>query len=234
MRIPILLLFVAILLRIAPSTAVAADPNREYVIVCGGVSLWKWEKFKKAPHDNWWANFIRASRIRIEQIQQTDPGANITLLAFRPSYVTRSRQDSVDLLSNITSVRDAFGIRLVWFSSANEMVNYLNQGQPRDRVKICDFEYFGHSNKACWMFDYSNEVDSASKAWFHEKDLGKINRGIFTRDAFVKSWGCHSGELFSKRFWATAGVRMWGAVGKTQYMTHELPILSSAGGHWTR
>ena len=56
-------------------------------------------------------------------------------------------------------------------------------GQPRDRVKIADFEYFGHSNKACFMFDYSSNVDSASKSFLHESQLRQINGWIFARNA---------------------------------------------------
>lgn len=228
-----LLAVVCFLTAVAPLRA--ADPSREYIIVAGGVSLRIWEKWKAAPHDGWWMNFIRASRIRIQQFQQElGPDLNITMLVYRPSYVTRSRQDSEDHLSKISSIRDAFGIKLVYFDSTSELINYINAGQPRDRVKIASLEYFGHSNKACWMFDYSNNIDSASKCWLHEKELGQIRRGIFTRDAFVKSWGCHTGESFSKKWRSATGVPMIGAVGKTQYMDEVLPILSTAGGRWTQ
>jgi len=204
----------------------------ERVIVSGGVSRWIWEKWKAQPHDNWWANFVRAGRIRIEQIRATDPNAQITWLVYRPAYISRGRQDSRDYLSLINSVRDAFGVRLMWFDRTEQVVNYLNYGQPRDRVKISNLEWFVHSNKACFMFDYSNIIDSASKVWLHEKELGKIRRGIFTRDALVRSWGCHTGESMSAKWRATIGVPMWGLIGKSQYMTEELPVPVS--GRWTR
>jgi hypothetical protein len=127
-----------------------------------------------------------------------------------------------------------YHVKLIYFDRTPELINYLNAGQPRDRVKICDLEFFGHSNKACWMFDYSNNLDSASKAWLHEKELGQIDRNVFTRDAFVKSWGCHTGESMSKRWRSATGVPMWGAIGKTQYMTEELPVLSSDNGRWVK
>jgi hypothetical protein len=84
------------------------------------------------------------------------------------------------------------------------------------------------------MFDYSNNLDSASKCWLHEDDLKQIRRGIFTRDALVKSWGCHTGESMHRKWKAATGVPMWGAIGKTQYMTDELPVLSSATGRWVK
>lgn len=199
--------------------SVWADSSREYVLLSGGPSLIEWEKFKPTPHDRWWGNFIRAARVRIQQLRQEHgPNAKITWLVHKPSYVRRAqRQDQADLIANIISVRDKYGVNLVWFSSGSEVINYLNQGQPRNMVKIANFEFYGHSNRACFMFDYSNEVDSASKSWLHEDELKRINRGIFTRDAFIKSWGCHTGESMSKKWKAATGKRMIGAIGKTDY-----------------
>jgi hypothetical protein len=217
----------------------AAQPQEsttpgENVIVSGGVSLWMWEKWKAQPHDNWWANFVRAARIRIEQIRAAKPDAQITWLVYRPAYVSRSRQDGRDYTSLITSVRDAFNVRLMWFENTDQLINYINAGQPRDRVKIADLEFFGHSNKACFMFDYSNMIDSGSKCWLHEKELGKIRRGIFTRDALVRSWGCHTGESMSQKFRSATGTPMWGLIGKSQYLTEELPVAATVTGRWVR
>jgi hypothetical protein len=211
-----------------------AAPDREIILISGGVSLYAWEKFKAQPHDSWWMNFIRAARLRIQEIQAGEPDAQITWFVYKPSYIARGRQDHRDYISDINSVRDVYHVKLIYFDHTPELINYLNGGQPRDRVKISDLEFFGHSNKACWMFDYSNNLDSASKAWLHEKELGQINRTVFTRDAFVKSWGCHTGESMSKRWRSATGVPMWGAIGKTQYMTDEMPILSSDNGRWVK
>jgi hypothetical protein len=108
----------------------------------------------------------------------------------------------------------------------------LNNGQPRDQLKVIGFEYFGHSNRACFMFDYSNNIDSACKSWLHDSDLTKINRRVFARHAYVKSWGCHTGEEMSKKWYAATGTHMIGAIGKTQFMMEELPILISEDGRW--
>ena len=62
--LPIFLLLSLLLVRPAP----AAPAPGEYVLLVGGPSLMVWEKYKKEPHDHWWANFIRAARIRTEQI----------------------------------------------------------------------------------------------------------------------------------------------------------------------
>ena len=213
------------------------EMQREYVLLSGGPSLQEWEKYKSSPHDRWWGNFVRAARVRIQEIQkQQGPGAKITWLVYKPSYVRRAaRQEKEDLIANIVSVRDKYGVNLVWFSQADEVIDYLNHGQPRDRVKIADFEFYGHSNRACWMFDYSNEIDSGSKCWLHENELGRLKRGTFTRDAFIKSWGCHTGESMSKKWKRATGHRMIGAIGKTDYANGHLrnwtPELSE-GGRW--
>ena len=233
--VSLILFFVfALLAPLCAQEPVPPAASGEFIILTGGVSMWKWEKFKAQPHDNWWMNFVRASRLRIEQIQATSPGAQITWLVYRPAYLNRGKQDSADLIGNINSVRDAYNVKLIYFDKADEVINYLNNGQDRAVKKIADFEFFGHSNKKCWMFDYSNNIDSASKVWLHEDDLAKLRRGLFARDAFVKSWSCHTGESMSGRWKSVTGTAMIGAIGKTQYMTDELPILSSPDGRWTR
>jgi len=231
----------ALLLVICLSSVAAAQARetREYIIVSGGPALVEWEKYKPQPRDIWWGNFIRAARVRIQQIQkERGEDAAITWLVYRPAYVRRAqRQDNVDLLSHITSVRNTYGINLVWFETTRQLVDYLNAGQPRDRVKIANLEIYAHSNKAAFLFDYSNEIDTASKVWWHENDLHRVRRDIFTRDAFIKSWGCHSGESFSKKWRAATGKPMIGAVGKTNYADGHLrgwvPALNP-GGRWTR
>jgi hypothetical protein len=203
---------VALGLRAAPPT------GGEYILLVGGPSMYQWEKYKAVPHDHWWANFVRAARLRTEQIrEQAGPDA---------------KQEHQDLISLINTVRDKFNINVIWFGPGHEVIDYINHGQPRDQLKIADFEYFGHSNRACFMFDYSNNIDSACKSWLHENDLKQINRRAFARGAYAKSWGCHTGESMSKKWFAATGVHMIGALGKTQFMMEELPILCSEDGRW--
>jgi len=214
----------------------AAPVTGEYIMLVGGPSLMVWEKYKgEQAHDHWWANFIRAARIRTEQIRtQAGPDVPITWLVYRPGYKDRAVQEKQNLFSFIESVRDKYNLKLVYFAKGDEVINYLNNGQPRDSLKIADLEYFGHSNAKCFMFDYSSNIESACKSWLHEDELKKINGRSFARGAFVKSWGCHTGESMSKKWRAATGTPMWGVVGKTQYMTDELPIATTADSRWTR
>jgi hypothetical protein len=230
-RVQLLLAIIA--LTCARESFAASAPEGEWILLVGGVSMHQWEQYKAQPHDHWWANFVHAARIRTEQLRnERGPDALITWLVYKPAYLDRSRQDGIDLISLINSVRDKYNLHLAYFNKGAQVIDYLNNGQPRDRLKVAGFEYFGHSNRACFMFDYSNVIDSSAKAWLHEKELANINKGVFARNAFVKSWGCHTGEEMSVYWRRATGTRMWGALGKTQYMSEELPVLCSDGGKW--
>jgi hypothetical protein len=234
-RVPrsILIVILFVFLHALPGSVFAGRPQTEWIIVVGGPSLHQWEKYKAQPHDHWWANFVHAARLRTEQLRdQLGPDQQITWLVYKQGYLDRAAQEHQDLIGFINSVRDRYNLKLVWFHPGSEVIDYLNNGQPRNRIKIAGFEYFGHSNRACFMFDYSNVLDSASKSWLHENDLSKIQRTDFVYGAYVKSWGCHTGEEMSKKWHTATGTHMIGAIGKTQFMMEELPILTSEGGKW--
>ncbi len=220
-----------------PATASASEG--EYIVVSGGPALRLWEDYRTGDdqHDKWWGNFIRAARLRFEELRQEHgPDALITWLVYKPAYENRSSEDGRDLLELIRSVRMKYNISLVWFNSSTDFVHYLNAGHDRKSVKISGIEYFGHSNKHCWLFDYSCVVLGASKAWFHEIDIKRVQRGIFTRDPFIKSWGCHTGESMSRAWRSHTKTSMQGAIGKTDYSylyEGKLPFISTPGGRWT-
>jgi hypothetical protein len=73
--------------------------------------MMKWEKYKAEPHDNWWANFVRAGRIRTEQLRALHgPDAKITWLVYKQGYIDRGKQEGRDLLAFIDSVREKFNL----------------------------------------------------------------------------------------------------------------------------
>ena len=201
----------------------------------------EWENLRpeQVRHDRWWGNFVRAARIRMEQIRaEKGPDAMITWLVFRTGYEKRGVEDGIDYIPNILSVQQKVNCRLVWFRSTDEVIDYLNnggQGVSRATTKIAGFEYFGHSNKYCFTFDYSGEVLGASKIFFHQDDFKRLQPGIFARGARVQSWGCYTGEAMSQAFRAQTGVRMIGAKGKTDYSNcwqNTLPQLATSAGRW--
>jgi hypothetical protein len=226
-----------------PSVPIAdARHPYEYILLCGGPSLHLWEQYRDQPHDNYWGCFVRAARTRIQELKpavKDNPSATVTMLIYLDGYRSRSAQEKRDLIPLIYSVRDAYHLNLVPIENGEDVIRYLNGGKPRQQVKIADFEYFGHSNQDCFMLDYSNQVGNSSKSWLHENQLAELHRGIFARGAYVKSWGCYTGEAMSQRFRAATGVPMIGAVGKVDYSNREdalngiVPVLSTAGGRWT-
>jgi hypothetical protein len=211
----------------------SAEP-REDIVLTGGPALRFMEHGKgDVSHDVYWFNFVDASTIRLQELKaQARPGELITWLIYRPAYASRSQEMGLDLLAQLQQKATTLGVRLVWFNSQAELIAYLNRGLDRDKIKIGDFDYIGHSNKACFLFDYSNTIDTMSIAWLHVKDLGKIHSDIFARDATCKSWGCHSGEMYSQWWKDHFNVPMVGAIGKTDFAHGGLPQLSTADGKW--
>jgi hypothetical protein len=172
---------------------------------------------------------------RVKDIRQQQPAMPVTWMVYRDAYLRRGAEDGKPYAAWAAEKQAKYGIKIVWFSSGDDVVRYINKGQSRRRTKIAGFEYFGHSNKHCFMFDYSSEIYGASCSWLHENDLQNINSGAFARNAFCKSWGCHTAESMSA-FWKKAtGIWMIGASGKTDYsdlhLRNNAPGLSS-GAHW--
>src|ERR1700754_875536 len=112
MRRVSLLLLAILCLGMVPAVQ-AAKVQTEWIILVGGPSMYQWEKYKAQPHDHWWANFVRAARIRTEQLRaQYGPDQMITWLVYRQGYVDRATQEKQDLISHIETVRDKYNIRL--------------------------------------------------------------------------------------------------------------------------
>ena len=214
----------------------ASAQNREDIVLTGGPALRFMEHGKgDVSHDVYWFNFVDASVIRLKELKdQAKPNELVTWLIYRPAYAARSQEMGLDLLAQLQDKAKMLGVRLVYFNSKEELVAYLNKGLDRDKIKIGDFDYIGHSNKACFLFDYSNTIDTMSIAWLHVKDLRYIHSNIFARNATCKSWGCHSGELYSKWWKDEFDVAMIGAIGKTDFSHGGLPALSDENCRWSQ
>lgn len=224
----------------------AAPPGTEHIVLSGGPALREWEEYRIEParHDRWWGNFIRSARVRMEQVRaQMGPDGVITWLVFRTGYEKRSKEDGEDHIAEIVSVQDKATVkcRLIWYRKTEEIIQYLNyggQGVDRTKLKIGGFDYFGHSNKYCFTFDYSGEVLGAAKIFLFQDDLKLLNPGIFVPNARCQSWGCHTGEAMSKVWRSVTGTKLIGAYGKTDYSYcwrdgGSLPIVSP-GARWVR
>lgn len=203
-----------------------------HVILTGGPALRKWENLRVPPdrHDRWWANFIRASTLRMVEIRKAyGSNARIVWIVHRDGYRTRSAEDGKPYTTWIADLARKRNVTLKWFDSQNAMISAINS-QPRGSVKT--FDFFGHSNKYAFMLDYGNDVMAASTIWLHEDELGRINRSIFSKNAYCKSWGCHTAESMSKVWKRKLGVPLEGAHGPTDYTVVGQGVMPVVKGRW--
>src|ERR1700722_6381830 len=103
-RIGMKRLLLICLMSVLPLLAKAGNniPKGEWIILVGGPSLKEWEQDKAQPHDHWWVNFVRAARLRTEQLRDgLGPDAQITWLVYKQEYVDRAAQEKQDLIGLI-------------------------------------------------------------------------------------------------------------------------------------
>ena len=89
--------FSLLLLLLLVMTGSALAANGEYIVVIGGPSLYQWEKYKLSPHDHWWANFVRAARLRTEQLRaQLGPDSKLPgWFINRAIWIARNRNTRI-------------------------------------------------------------------------------------------------------------------------------------------
>ena len=206
------------------------------VVLCGGVALRSWENLRgPAAHDNWWANFVRASTVYIDGALARNPERDILWIVYRPSYVTRGKENKIDYVSRIRETAAKRNIRFKFVDSADEAYEAINKAPRNKEDSITAFIYFGHSNPHAFMLDYSNDIMAASTAWMHEKDLAaKINPAVFAPYAECWSYGCYTGRSMSK-FWREAfKVALWGNLESTRYQPVGAGKLPVGAGKWVR
>ncbi|MES2921933.1 MAG: hypothetical protein V4819_10310 [Verrucomicrobiota bacterium] len=208
--------------------------HADHVIVTGGPALRKWENYRVEvdQHDRWWANFVRASTLRIAEIRKAyGPDAPIVWMVYQPGYQTRGREDGKPYTAWIAEQAAKRRATLVWFNGSGDFLQKFNS-RPRGSVKT--FDFFGHSNRYAFMFDYGNDIMAASTAWLHERDLPRIKASIFAPNAYCKSWGCHTGESMSKVWRSATGISLEGARGPTSYTVVGHGVMPVVKGSWVR
>lgn len=205
-----------------------------HVIITGGPTLRKWENYrvKNDQHDQWWANFIRASTLRMAEVRLAyGTDAKLVWIVYQPSYQTRGSEDGKPYTSWIADLAAKRRATLLWVNSSAQLIAAMNSQPSRS---IATLDYFGHSNRHAFFLDYGNEIMAVSTAWLHEKDLPRINKGVFASNAYCKSWGCHTGESMSE-FWKSAtGVALEGARGPTTYVNVGQGTMPVVHGSWVR
>lgn len=207
-----------------------------HVILTGGAALKSWEQYrgKGIAHDNWWANFVRASTIRIAQLQQQSSKAAITWIVYRPAYIKRGREDGKPYMQWIRELAVKYGVKLVWTNTGDGAIRALNRA-PRSKTDFVEsFYYFGHSNPYCLMLDYSSDIVAVSTQWIHETDLAKIDKSIFRPQSDCRSYGCYTGMSMSGWWRKIIGVPMWGNMESTQYAPVSNGRLPHGSGDWVQ
>ena len=206
----------------------------DHVIVAGGPALRKWEdlRIKEDQHDRWWANFIRASTLRMAEIRKAcGSNAPLVWIIYRPSYQARSREDGKPYTTWISEVAAERRATLIWFHDSASFIRAMNS---RPKASIETFDFFGHSNRHAFMFEYGADIMAASTAWLHERDLSKIKSSVFAHNAYCKSWGCHTGESMSAVWKSKLGIPLEGATGATDYRVISFGKLPVSRGSWRR
>lgn len=205
-----------------------------HFILTGGPALRQWENLRveQNRHDRWWANFIRASTLRMVEIRKIyGKNAKIVWAVYKDGYTLRGHEDKKPLTKWINDLAKKKNVQLLWYNNNNQAINTINS-QPRNSIKT--FDYFGHSNKYCFMLDYSAKVSCASKCWIHQTDIRKISRNAFKKNCLTQSWGCYTGESMSQVWKQHIGHTMVGARGKTDYRTVGKGKMPAINGVWIR
>ena len=208
----------------------------DIVLISGGPALRSHERFKVNTHDRYWGNFVDSALARVKELRKEfGSDDKITWLVFRPGYVRRGVEEKQDYLRILEERGALHGLIPIYFDDKEQLFTLLRRDGSPDRPLIARLEYYGHSNKKCLMFDYSNRVDGGAieTQVLHVDDLENISGSSFTPKAVCVSYGCHSGEEFSQRWRMVVGRPMVGAVGKTDYSAGGMPKLSERrGGSW--
>ncbi|MFC4993565.1 hypothetical protein [Rubritalea tangerina] len=206
----------------------------EHVILAGGPALRHWENYRvpNDRHDAWWANFIRASTLQMDITRAQEGGSpRFTWFVYKKGYVLRGKEDNKPYTTWIQEQAQKRGAKLVWVHSGEDFIRRFNQ-LPAGRTR--SFHYFGHSNKHCFLLDYSSQILGTSAAWLHESDLQRLSGRPLAKGAICKSWGCYTGESMN-RYWKQAtGTRLIGAKGKTDYSALSFGKMPTVNGRWIK
>jgi hypothetical protein len=208
--------------------------HAEHVIVCGGPALRQWEdlRIEDDRHDRWWANFVRASTLRMAEIRIAyGKDAPLVWLVHRPGYEARGREDGKPYTTWITEQATKRRATLIWFTTGGDYINKIN---ARPRGSVVTYDYFGHSNKYAFMFDYGSDIMAVSTSWLHERDIPRLKSSIFAPNAYCKSWGCHTGQSMSAVWKRHLGIPLEGANGKTLYTMVGHGEMPKGFGGWVR
>ncbi len=203
------------------------------VVLSGGVALKSWEHLRgPVAHDNWWANFIRAATVHIDQVKAKNPKADFVWIVYRPAYISRGREEGKDYIAMIREQATKRKVKLVFVDTADQAYKAINAAGGK-RGRISSFYYFGHSNAHAFMLDYSNTIIGSSRQFMHENELAtKLDRRAFAPDAKCWSFGCYTGMSMSQVWKKAMGISLWGNTESTRYQPVGWGCMPTGNGEW--
>lgn len=218
------------------------NPNRfidplglESIVVSGG------DYSDESVHAGFSYNFIEPAIQKIREIRKADADETIAWLIGDAGW-------SDDDWANFSEVVSKFNVSIVRLSSADDLVNYINNktgGDSRANDKITSFTVFSHGFEGKISLGYNYDNDGYNKSLdFSTGDIDSIHSYAFDNPT---SWfySCKTGTGGNNSFaqaWANqVGGTTWAYKGKTtyqyimyprEYFTFGAKVNRALGGKW--
>ncbi len=170
-------------------------------------------------NDRYKYNFIEPAIAEIRKSQE-EGNKNITWMISSTGYSDRD-------IENFTETAEKLGVKAVFFSDGDEMINYINTGDTQKeegtrKTKIKSLSVFGHGLIGSLSLGYNQE--NSEELRIDIADIKDINPDAFAKDSSSSFYTCNSatpidvGKSDFAQEWAkqTGSVTM-GFYGKTEY-----------------
>ena len=178
-----------------------------------------------------------------------DMGGNATLLVANAGW-------SEDQYNAIVQSASDRGINLLWFSSVDSLVNYINNGGNggRENDPITSFTVFAHGTDADEYGNFTGKyaitfgLYSDNDFRFYTEDISKINSSAFASGVISTFYACRTGNYFDNGNFALVWANKTGGEtyayaglnGRSQYSningtgleSHGLSITSEQWQQW--
>ena len=137
------LLLACCLSMVALGLQAAPPAGGEYVLLVGGPSMYQWEKYKAVPARSLVGELCAGGAFAHRTIARAARAGCEDYLARLQAGLRGSRKTGApgsDQSNWYRSRQIQYQSGLVW--PGHEVIDYLNNGQPRDQVKIVGFRIF--------------------------------------------------------------------------------------------
>ena len=165
-------------------------------------------------------NFIEPAIKKIAELATVDPDESLTWVVSQVGY-------SDDAIEKFKDVADYYGVNIVFITSADELVNYINSKdvtsstltKARTNDKIRKFAVFSHGVPGMVPLGY-NQGDAGIPLQLTKEKVDNIHSNAFyePNSAFYSCNTGTGGNNSFAQYWVNkVGGRTWAAVGTTFY-----------------